>query len=115
VAINVALNLLWIPEYGIMGAAGASASALSLWSLLRVIEVHFLLKCSPVSTRSVVAILGAVGMGIGLSGLLVGQGPLVRVLGVLAALCVGLGLLWRFGRTAEDDIVIGMVAAKLGR
>jgi O-antigen/teichoic acid export membrane protein len=115
VAINVALNLLWIPEYGIMGAAGASASALSLWSLLRVIEVHVLLKCSPVSARSVVAIVGAVGMGLGLSGLLAGQGPLVRVLSVAAALLVGLGLLWRFGRTSEDDIVIGMVAAKLGR
>ena len=47
VVVNLGLNLLLIPKYGITGAALAAAISLKLVNLLRIIEVRFLLGVHP--------------------------------------------------------------------
>lgn len=46
-SVNVALNLLLIPRYGIAGAAVATASSISLINLLRLLEVYWLYGMHP--------------------------------------------------------------------
>ncbi len=115
VGLNIALNLLLIPDHGIMGAAFASATALSVWSVLRLTQVRILHKCWPFSwhgAMSVAVIAGSLGL---LHWGLNGQTILVRVSGVVLANLVGLGAFWSFGRTAEDNLVIDRVRAKIRR
>jgi O-antigen/teichoic acid export membrane protein len=49
--VNITLNAILIPQYGISGAAIASATALATWALLRTIEVRLLIGVNPFSTR----------------------------------------------------------------
>ena len=41
-ALNTALNLLWIPKYGLMGAASATAVSAAIVGVLQLIELRFL-------------------------------------------------------------------------
>lgn len=45
--LNVALNLILIPRFGITGAVIATATSFSLIHIARLVEVYFLLKLSP--------------------------------------------------------------------
>ena len=51
VVINVILNVLWIPRYGIMGAALATLVSLSILGLLRSVEVWFFAKLHPFNSK----------------------------------------------------------------
>lgn len=46
-AVNVFLNLLLIPRFGIVGAAMAAAASAAAINILRLIEVHHLLRVHP--------------------------------------------------------------------
>jgi O-antigen/teichoic acid export membrane protein len=46
-ALNVGLNLILIPKYGIDGAAVAWAASIVLWNVAAVVEVKFLLGLDP--------------------------------------------------------------------
>lgn len=59
-ALGIALNLLLIPTYGILGAALATAITLAAWGLWRVVEVWHLLRCFPFTVRSGGLLLGTV-------------------------------------------------------
>ncbi len=77
-ALNVGLNLWWIPRWGILGAALATGMALALNNLLGLLEVQLLLKMHPFSRDY---------LRLGL--------PLLLSLGVYL-LCRGLGLYWGY-------------------
>jgi O-antigen/teichoic acid export membrane protein len=46
-ALNIVLNYLFIPKFGINGAAIATASSIAIINFLRLIEVYFLLRIHP--------------------------------------------------------------------
>jgi O-antigen/teichoic acid export membrane protein len=45
--INIVLNILLIPRYGILGSAVAVSAAISLINLIRLVEVWSILKLHP--------------------------------------------------------------------
>lgn len=45
--LNIVLNLILIPKYGILGAAAATALSLNLANIIAVLEVYFILRMHP--------------------------------------------------------------------
>jgi O-antigen/teichoic acid export membrane protein len=115
VGLNIGLNAWLIPQLGIQGAAIASATALVVWSVLRLTEVAMLHRCSPFSARSVVVVITALVLGVLSHHLLVEQSIGIRVSSVAIELIAGLSVFWIFGRTEEDDAVVDRVRARIGR
>jgi stage V sporulation protein B len=115
VGLNIGLNAWLIPQLGIQGAAIASATALVVWSVLRLTEVAILHRCSPFSARSVVVVITALVLGVLSHHLLVDQSIGIRVSSVAIELIAGLAVFWMFGRTEEDDAVVDRVRARIGR
>lgn len=114
-ALNVALNWLLIPEHGALGAALATGITLAAWSLWRVVEVWWMLRCFPFGWRSVLLMLVA---GVGGAGLALGGAGWPTMHRVLAASALGVGFLavaLGVGRTPEDEAVIGRVQQRLRR
>lgn len=62
VLINIILNLLWIPQYGIIGAAYATLISMALLGLLRIVEVNHLIKITPFSLKLMKPIIAGVIM-----------------------------------------------------
>ena len=113
--LNIGLNWWLIPQYGALGAAMATGLTLASWSLWRVVEVWFLLRCFPFDYRSLVlmgvAAMGTVGVEFGLDG----AGLIVRTVattGLILAFWV-LAFTWASG--PEDEAVVGRVRAKIRR
>jgi O-antigen/teichoic acid export membrane protein len=97
--VNLALNLVLLPRYGLAGAALAFAVGILLNNLLPLVEVWWSLRLHPFGPGTgVAAALSAVAFG--LAGLLVRAllGPTVAGLAVHAAVGCTLyaALLWRF-------------------
>ena len=57
IIINIILNIIWIPQYGIMGAANATFVSMLSLGLLRIFEVHQLVKITPFSLKLLKPIL----------------------------------------------------------
>ncbi|MGB0639198.1 MAG: polysaccharide biosynthesis C-terminal domain-containing protein, partial [Myxococcota bacterium] len=115
VGLNIALNAWLIPQYGIEGAAIASATALATWSLLRLVQVQVLHQCSPFNLRNISFVIVACGLGLGIQPLLVTQAPLMRLCAVTVSLLLGLAAFWVVGRTEEDAAVLDAVRKRIGR
>jgi O-antigen/teichoic acid export membrane protein len=113
-ALNIGLNAWLIPIYGAQGAALATGITLAAWSLWRVVEVWFLLRCFPFDYRSLVLLsLGACGAAVihfGMAGTSLGS----RALGTAVLIGVFLAAAWTVGRGPEDEVVLGRIRAKLG-
>ena len=62
VLINITLNLLWIPQYGIIGAAYATLISMALLGLLQIVEVNHLIKITPFSLKLMKPIIAGVIM-----------------------------------------------------
>ena len=62
VLINITLNLLWIPQYGIIGAAYATLISMALLGLLRIVEVNHLIKITPFSLKLMKPIIAGIIM-----------------------------------------------------
>jgi O-antigen/teichoic acid export membrane protein len=114
-ALNVALNWFLIPEYGALGAALATGLTLALWSLWRVVEVWFLLKCFPFGWRALV-LMAVSAAGGGALFFLGDAWSLAPRLGAAVGLGVCfLALALAVGRTPEDRAVLGRVQGRLKR
>jgi len=50
--VNITLNFLLIPEFGVVGAAIATSITLASWGLWRVAEVWWLLRCFPFTLKT---------------------------------------------------------------
>lgn len=115
VSLNIGLNLVLIPEYGIMGAAIASASALSVWSMLRLVQVRHLHRCWPFSWQGALLLAGVIGSAMALQAFLHGSPIWIRIAVVSSALMGGILLFLRFGLNESDGVVLDRVKRKLGR
>ena len=115
VTVNLTLNSILIPKYGIIGAATASSISISLWPLMRLFEVRWLLGCWPFTIRT-----GLIGGSAIIGGLLVhdwtAQMDLLARCGATGALIVVWGgIVWFAGRTQEDQVVFDVVRAKVAK
>lgn len=109
--VNIALNIVLIQMYGIIGAAAATAFSLALMNVLRLIEVWYLLGIQPYSWRYW---KGLVAVGCALPVMALGRGlPLagpVRVVLVGAgAFAVFVALVWLLGFDDIDRTLIETV------
>ena len=115
VGLNIGLNAWLIPSHGIHGAAIASATALTLWSILRMTQVWVFYRCSAFSWRTIVPTVLAVGCGVGSHLVLADAAMAVRVGLVALELSIGLAAFWFLGRSEEDDAVIDKVKEKIAK
>lgn len=114
-ALNVALNLLLIPQYGQAGAAAASSIAISLWSIWKLHTTWRALGCFPFGWQAAAIVGSALLIG-GAAWCLVGTAPVAtRLAGVGVAVCLQLGASWAFGRGPEDRLLVEKLKARLAR
>jgi O-antigen/teichoic acid export membrane protein len=64
VLINITLNILWIPEFGIIGAAYATFVSMALLGILRIVEVYYFIKLNPFSLKLLKPIIAGVIMAL---------------------------------------------------
>ena len=113
-SVNLGLNALLIPMWGLEGAAVASSTSLATWSLWRVGTVWRRLRCFPFSTRTLALAGSAVGLGVA-AHLLAGNAGLPARIGAAAVVVLAyLVGAWRWGRTADDAIVEQRIGQKFG-
>jgi O-antigen/teichoic acid export membrane protein len=115
VAVNLTLNSMLIPEYGILGAATASSIAISLWPLMRLVEVWWLMKCWPFTLRTGLIAGTAIAGGLAVHRLTL-QTDLLGRCGATAALVLAwAAVVWFIGRTPEDQVVYDAVRSRVAR
>jgi O-antigen/teichoic acid export membrane protein len=98
VVINVSVDLALIPKHGIIGAAIGWAAALAITNLVMLAEVRAIVRVSPFGRGCLVAcVISAVSFGLIPFGarMLVGRGPVVSGLAVLAGCALFAAGLWR--------------------
>ena len=115
VTINIALNAWLIPDHGIEGAAVASSTALVVWSILRLMEVAHLHRCSPISSGLLVPLGIALVAGVASHFILMDAPLWLRIAAVVAQLALGLGLFWKWGRSEEDELILNRIRDRLKR
>jgi len=115
VGLNIALNAWLIPVHGLIGAAVASATALGIWSLLRVVAVYWLHRCHAFSWRAAIFVGGMATLGLCVHAPLLDLNWIVRVCAVAGLALIGLVLFWIFARTEADEAVLARVRTRLGR
>lgn len=112
VIANVGLNLLWIPRYGLTGAAGAWAVSILLNNLLPLVEVWSLVRIQPFGAGSLVSGLSALvcfgGIGLGATAIL-GDGVVTVLVTLLFGSVLHAAVLWRFRRLLHLDTLRGAV------
>jgi O-antigen/teichoic acid export membrane protein len=102
--LNVALNLLLIPRYGMNGAAAAWGVAMIVNNLLAIVQVRYFLRLSPFGPGFRMAVLvpavcfGGVGLGVRVA---MGESvPSFLLYGVMAGGAY-LAILWRLRRRLQ--------------
>ena len=104
--INVILNVLLIPKYGIIGAAVATTTAIAIRNIASVIEIRFILNASPFSTTLIKLFLFVIVCGVSVL-LLRNNLPNMRWWIEIPICCAFFGiiytpLMWFFGMGEED-------------
>jgi O-antigen/teichoic acid export membrane protein len=113
VAINVSVDLALIPKHGIIGAAIGWAVALAVTNLVMLAEVGAIVRVSPFGRGCLAACViatvsfGAIPYGVRM---LVGRGPVVSSLAVLAGCALFAVALWRFRKTLKLTEMPGLSA-----
>jgi O-antigen/teichoic acid export membrane protein len=114
----LALNLLLIPRFGVVGAALGSMGSLALINLVRVLEVWMLDRLQPYRAdfwKPIVAGSAAAGWALGLKAVagdlsfLMAAAHGITVVGVYVALLVA------FGVHDEDRVILSRVRGKMSR
>lgn len=113
--VNMGLNYWLIPEYGNIGAAMATSITLVVWSMWRLVEVKWLLKCFPFHKINFLLLGGAVLFSTTIKMSIQDSSLWIRlpVTGVLIVLFIGLAF-W-LGREPEDDDILDTVQRKVRR
>ncbi len=113
--LNLGLNTFLIPRWGSLGASVATMITLILWSGWRVAQVWKMLDCFPLTWGSlgvmVVSVAGAWGVRLALTP----YGLVVHGLAATLLPLAFLALLWRVGRSEEDEIILAPLTRKLRR
>ncbi len=109
---NIVLNLLLIPRYGLMGAATATSISLIIITVLRVIQVRYLMHVPTLRFSFVRIVLVGIVVGLVLTvttyvfdtGYSRGLGPMtIRIAGIGVVFAAGL---WLFELTFQEKNVI---------
>lgn len=109
VVVNIGLNLVLIPMYGIVGAGMATATALLIMNLLRVYFVYVKLQLSTLSpdiARSLLLgaiVVALVSVLVGVLGMEDGAGLLAMIGRSGAALLLLVFAFWRFGPKVKEQ------------
>ena len=113
--VNMGLNYWLIPKYGNIGAAMATSITLIVWSMWRLVEVKWLLKCFPFHKINLLLLAGAVLFSTTIK-LSIQDSSLWIRLPVTGTLIVGfIGLAFWLGREPEDDDILDTVRKKVRR
>lgn len=114
--INVGLNLMLIPRYGMTGAAIAWAASIAFVNLAALVQVWRLLELRPfgrgypIVALGSLACYGAIGLAVRVS---VGLGFVSAALALITStICYGL-LLWRFRRELHLDSLTQAFGARV--
>jgi O-antigen/teichoic acid export membrane protein len=118
VGLALVLNLLLIPQFGLIGAAWALFASLSTVNLLRLVEVKLLIGLSPYDRswwKPIAAGVVAGGIGLITLELLGPAGLLGAALGLLALGASYIGALVAFGLDEQDHAILRRIGGKLRR
>lgn len=110
---NVVLNILWIPKWGIIGAAMATGISIAGVNLLRIVQVYLVLDVQPYN-QSYLKAIGAGGFamicGIIVRNLLL---PMHFVISLIVTACnillIYTFLLWLFRLEEADQKILGKI------
>lgn len=112
--LNVVLNLVLIPPYGIVGSAVAWSISLALVNLLRVWQVHRIVGVNPLSIESFKGLVAAIAAAGG--GVLVLLAPwawtLELIVGLVTICVVYLGVSAALGLSANDRLVLRTITGR---
>lgn len=114
-ATNLALNLILIPRWGIVGAAVAWAASIVLSNVVPLLQIRRSLGLDPFGRRSgAVAILSVATLGgVPAIGWLIGGSPIVVIgLSVTGVILYTAGI-WRLRRTLDLDSLITPIMRRL--
>jgi O-antigen/teichoic acid export membrane protein len=101
VGVNVGVDLLLIPRYGILGAAIGWAVAIAVSNLMPLTQLAVVLRLHPFGRGAIIACLlsvlsfGVIALGIRAA---LGDGPVSLVVALAAGSVVQMAGLWRFRR-----------------
>ncbi len=115
VTVNLTLNYMLIPRYGILGAAAASSIAISLWPLMRLVEVWWLMRCWPFTLRTALIAGSAIAGGLGVHQATAGLGLWERGAATAGLILLWAAGVWGLGRTPEDQVVYDTVRARVAK
>jgi O-antigen/teichoic acid export membrane protein len=111
--LNVGLNYVLIPKYGMLGAATATGVTLAAWSIWRIVEVWFMFRCFPFTRPTWVvggvAVLGAAAIHTSSLNTISTLGATVVLLLLFFALA------FTMARGPEDRAVLERIKSKLQR
>lgn len=117
--VNVVLNATLIPRFGLMGAATATLSSLTLVSLMRLTQVYRHTRLQPfraATLKPFTAGATALLTGLGLGALLADLPPVLVVLIAGGALClVFVGVLLALGFDEDDRFILARLRARFSR
>ncbi|HDZ86978.1 MAG TPA: flippase [Actinobacteria bacterium] len=110
--LNITLNLLLIPKYGIEGAAIATAVSISTMNIIRLLAVRFIMDIHPYKLSFYKPLLAAI---IPSAGLVIGSGLVGYAMILLAVffLLLYLSFLYLLGIESEDGLIIKSAIDKL--
>ena len=113
--LNVALNAVMIPLWGIEGAATATGITLALWSAWRMVQVHMLMGVQAFGLRAIGLTVLFVALGLGAREATADAELMVQAAATGVSVLVFLVAAFAFGRTPGDAVVLDRVTAKLKR
>lgn len=111
--LNVLLNALLIPNWGIEGAATATGITLAAWSAWRMVQVKVLLDIQAFSARSLGLTAAFVVLGLGARWSTADASLMVQAGACAGSVLVFCVLAFAFGRTPGDAVVLDRVTARL--
>lgn len=120
-AVNILLNLILIPRYGIVGAAVATGVSISVMNIVRLVEIRVLMRLSPVNWNllKVVLLAGVVAalIAFGVEQLGIGNGNGIGLLLLRVSVTGGVFLVayWFFAMDQSDRALVKKGLAALGR
>lgn len=117
-AVNVGLNVVLIPAYGILGAAVAWAVAIVVNNVVPLTQIWRAYGLHPFTTATLTAAAlaaGCFGALPLLALLLAGDDLAVTIVAAAAGSVVYAGGLWRFRRLLQLDLLLGALVARVRR
>ena len=118
-ALNVALNALLVPRYGIDGAAVATFLSLATFQLMALVQTRLTLGMHPYSLGYLKPLVVGVAAFLAIAAIKAAVGPLPYLLAIVlyatAYAVIYFGLLAVAGIERQDKLVVDAVLGKLRR